>query len=100
VSEQVSQVVDDPRAAAGLRRADLEVNPNAIELAKERIGGLNEGIDTAIEEYFDLLADREADHARERAKIEAYNRHLASKNCRTIDIEAELARPPEGPKRY
>jgi hypothetical protein len=55
VSEQVSQVVDDPRAAAGLRRADLEVNPNAIELAKERIGGLNEGIDTAIAEYFDLL---------------------------------------------
>ena len=57
VAEQVSQVVDDPRAAAGLRRADLEVNPNAIELAKERIGGLNEGIDTAIEEYFELLAE-------------------------------------------
>ena len=57
VAEQVSQVVDDPRAAAGLRRADLEVNPNAIELAKERIGGQNEGIDTAIEEYFDLLAE-------------------------------------------
>jgi hypothetical protein len=51
----VSQVVDDPRAAAGQGRADLEVNPNAIELAKERIGGLNEGIDTAIGEYFDLL---------------------------------------------
>jgi hypothetical protein len=57
VADQVSQVVDDPRAAAGLRRADLEVNPNAIELARERIGGLNEGIDTAIEEYFDLLAE-------------------------------------------
>jgi len=57
VAEQVSQVVDDPRAAAGLRRADLEVNPNAIELAKERIGGQNEGIDTAIKEYFELLAE-------------------------------------------
>jgi hypothetical protein len=57
VAEQVSQVVDDPRAAAGLRRADLEVNPNAIELAKERIGGLNEGIDTAIQEYFELLVE-------------------------------------------
>jgi hypothetical protein len=56
VAEQVTQVVDDPRAAAGLRRADQEVNPNAIELARERIGGLNEGIDTAIEEYFELLA--------------------------------------------
>jgi hypothetical protein len=57
VAEQVSQVVDDPRAAAGLRRADLEVNPNAIELARERIGGQNEGINTAIEEYFELLAE-------------------------------------------
>jgi hypothetical protein len=57
VADQVTQVLDDPRAAAGLRRADLEVNPNAIELAKERIGGLNEGIDTAIAEYFDLLAE-------------------------------------------
>jgi hypothetical protein len=56
VAEQVAQVVDDPRAAAGFRRADLEVNPNAIELAKERIGGLNEQIDMAIEEYFELLA--------------------------------------------
>lgn len=45
--------------------------------------------------------DREADYARERAKLEAYNRHLAAKNCRTVDIEAELARPPEAPgKRY
>jgi hypothetical protein len=42
VADQVSQVVDDPPAAAGLRRADLEVNPNAIELARERLGGLNE----------------------------------------------------------
>jgi hypothetical protein len=46
-------------------------------------------------------ADRDADYARERAKLEAYNRHLASKNCRTVDIEAELTRPPETPgKRY
>ena len=45
-------------------------------------------------------ADRDADYARERAKLEAYNRHLASKYCRTVDIEAELARPPETPKRY
>ena len=57
VAEQVSQVVDDPRAAAGLGSADLEVNPNAIELARERIGGQNEGIVTAIAEYFDLLAE-------------------------------------------
>jgi hypothetical protein len=45
--------------AAGLNpdRADLEVNPNAIELARERLGGLNEEIDQAFEEYFSLVAE-------------------------------------------
>jgi hypothetical protein len=44
--------------------------------------------------------DREADDARQRAKLEAYNRELAARGCRTLDIAAELARPPEPPKRY
>lgn len=44
VAEQVYAVVDDPHTDA--------VNPNAIELARQRIGGLNEGIDDAIAEYF------------------------------------------------
>jgi hypothetical protein len=48
----------------------------------------------------DAGLDREADEARQRAKLEAYNRELAAKQCRTLDIEAELARPPEPPKRY
>ncbi len=39
--------------------------------------------------------DRDAEYLRDRARLEAYNRHLASKGCQTIDIEAELARPPE-----
>jgi hypothetical protein len=39
--------------------------------------------------------DRDAEYARDRARLEAYNRHLASKGCKTVDIEAELARPPE-----
>jgi hypothetical protein len=46
-------------------------------------------------------ADREAVYARERAKLEAYNRELAAKGCKTLDIEAELARAPDPPgKRY
>jgi len=46
-------------------------------------------------------ADRQAEYARERARLEAYNRLLASKNCKTMDIEAELAKPPEQTgKRY
>jgi hypothetical protein len=44
--------------------------------------------------------DRDAEYARDRARLEAYNQHLAAKNCATIDIEAELARPPEPSKKY
>ena len=43
-------------------------------------------------------ADRQASLVRERAKIEAYNRQLAAKNCKTVDIQAELARTPEAKK--
>jgi hypothetical protein len=39
--------------------------------------------------------DRDAVYARDRARLEAYNEHLAAKGCRTVNIEAELARPPE-----
>jgi hypothetical protein len=48
-----------------------------------------------------LSADRERLNARERAKLEAYNRELATRNCKTLDIEAELSRSPEPPgKKY
>ena len=40
-------------------------------------------------------ADRQAEYARERARLDAYNRLLASKNCKTLDIDVELAKPPE-----
>jgi hypothetical protein len=59
VAEQVEQVLDCPRVAAGLveAQADQEVNPNAIKLARERLQGLNEEIDQAFEDYFALLAE-------------------------------------------
>jgi hypothetical protein len=44
--------------------------------------------------------DRQAVVGRERAKLEAYNAELAAKGCKTLDIEAELARSPEAPKKY
>ena len=45
-------------------------------------------------------SDRHVEYTRERAKLDAYNRQLADKGCKTVDIEAELAKPPEAPKRY
>jgi hypothetical protein len=48
-----------------------------------------------------ISADRERVNARERAKLEAYNRELAMRNCKQLDIEAELARAPDPPgKKY
>jgi len=44
--------------------------------------------------------DRDAEYVRDRARLVAYNRHLAAKGCTTIDIETELARPPEAAKKY
>jgi hypothetical protein len=40
-------------------------------------------------------ADRQAVYNRERAKLDAYNEDLAEKGCKTLDINAELARPAE-----
>jgi hypothetical protein len=46
-------------------------------------------------------ADRERMNERDRAKLEAYNRELASRNCKQLDIEAELSRAPDQPgKKY
>jgi hypothetical protein len=39
--------------------------------------------------------DRDAEYTRDRARLDAYNEHLAAKGCRTVDIDAELARPNE-----
>ncbi len=36
-------------------------------------------------------ADMDADYKRDRARLETMNKELAAKNCRTFDIEAELA---------
>ena len=59
VAEQVEQVLDCPRVAAGLveAQADQEVNPNAIRLARERLQGLSEELDQAFDDYFALVAE-------------------------------------------
>jgi hypothetical protein len=47
-----------------------------------------------------VSADRQGSLARERAKLDAYNRQLAARNCKTLDIDAELARAQEPPHKY
>lgn len=45
-------------------------------------------------------ADPQSEVARDRAKLQAYNQALREKGCTPMDVDAELAKPPEGPKRY
>lgn len=68
------------------RAGDVPTSPLAVgaNAAKTTLlGGSTKGL------------DRDAEYRRDRARLEAYNRHLASKNCPTVDIDAELRRPPE-----
>ena len=72
---------------ARLKDAAFRVEPSAASSALQSgsatFGGSGRG------------ADRQSEYQRERARLEAYNRLLASKNCKTLDIDAELAKPPE-----
>ena len=68
------------------RQKDVATSPLAVganTAATTVFGGSNRGL------------DRDAESRRDRARIEAYNRHLASKGCPTVDIAAELARSQE-----
>jgi hypothetical protein len=71
-----------------VRQEPSAVSSAAQKLSTPLYGGSNKG------------GDRQAVYARERAKIEAYNAELATRGCKTVDIEGELARPPEPPKKY
>ena len=71
-----------------LRHRAKEVGTSSLavganKLATPLLGGSGKGL------------DREAEYQRDRARLEAYNRHLADKGCQTVDIEAELKRPPD-----
>ena len=68
-----------------LRHRDSEAAPSA--LAK----GANQTIAPLVGRSAKGL-DRDAEYARDRARLAAYNRHLAAKGCATVDIEAELTR--------
>jgi hypothetical protein len=41
-----------------------------------------------------------AELVRERAKLNAFNERLAEQGCPTLDIDAEIASAPDGPKKY
>jgi hypothetical protein len=71
-----------------LRHRAREVGTSSLavganKLATPFLGGSGKGL------------DRDAEYQRDLARLEAYNRHLADKGCSTVDIQAELKRPPD-----
>ena len=54
----------------------------ASKVAKPLVGSSSRGL------------DRDAEYVRSRARLDAYNRHLAAQKCAMLDIDAELAKPP------
>ncbi len=58
VTEQVAQVLDDPSCGSCWNEGtESSVNPAAIELAYHRLQGLNEGIDEALTEFLESVAE-------------------------------------------
>lgn len=71
-----------------LRHRSSEVGTSGVAVAASKaaqplFGGSGKGL------------DRDAEYLRARARLDAFNRHLAAQNCVQLDIDAELAKPPE-----
>ncbi len=70
-----------------LRHRDSETAPSALaKSANQTVAPLTGRSTKGL--------DRDAEYQRDRARLVAYNQHLAAKGCPTIDIDAELARSP------
>ena len=74
----------------------MKITINRLRDAASRKGG--SGLAEAAHKTMPLItqgstasADRQTTMSRERAKLDAYNRQLATRNCKTLDIDAELA---------
>jgi len=76
-----------------LRDPLVKQEPSAISSATQKLS-------TPLYGGSSKAGDRQAIYARERAKLEAYNAELAARGCKTVNIEAELSRPAEPPRKY
>jgi hypothetical protein len=73
-----------------LRHRDSEATPSALaKSANQTVAPLTSRSSRGL--------DRDAEYQRDRARLVAYNQHLAAKGCPTIDIDAELSRSPPSP---
>ncbi|MCH9647775.1 MAG: hypothetical protein K0U98_06020 [Deltaproteobacteria bacterium] len=58
VTEQVARVIDDPSCGSCWNEGtEHGVNPTAIEVAYQRLRGVNEGIDEALSAFLESVAE-------------------------------------------
>jgi hypothetical protein len=69
--------------SVAVRNPTTDAARNAQSLVTPIMGGTKHGVDPS------------AELARDRAMIEAYNRRLAEKNCKTVDLETGLQQAPK-----
>ena len=67
---------------ARLRDVKISKPPSALASFAQKMSALTGGTEAGV--------SLEDDIARERARLEAFNRRLAEKQCKTLDLEAEL----------
>lgn len=82
---QMKVRIANMRAAYG-QRSGTNVSQSIQAVVTPVFGGTTRGLDP------------DADLQLDRAKMEAFNRRLAEKKCKTLDLDAELRGEPSGPR--
>jgi hypothetical protein len=87
--------MDCKRTAGAMSIVIERLKYRATEISSSKLAVAGAKAIAPLRKTSDKGFDRDAEYLRDRARLAAYNRHLTSKGCPTVDIEAELARPPE-----
>jgi hypothetical protein len=95
------QKMDCKRTAGSMSIIIERLKYRASEVGSSQLAITGNKLVSPMRKTSDKGLDRDAEYLRDRARLEAYNRHLASKGCATVNIAAELAKPPDqGVKKY
>ena len=87
--------MDCKRTAGAMSIVIERLRFRASEVGSSQMAILGNKLMSPFRSTSDKGFDRDTEYIRDRARLAAYNRHLAAKGCPTVDVEAELAKPPE-----
>lgn len=82
--------LDCPRITGRMRVKIANMKSAVASPGASLVGRTMQGAAAPIMGFSTRGADPNADLQRERAQLEAYNKRLAEKKCKTLDLDAEL----------